>query len=89
MISTHQIILASKQFIRNSKLPTCYSCIFYQENLINKKKEMLCTKFGTKNIISGSICYNKVDEARLNSDKCGEKGEYYIEKYLESIKEIV
>jgi hypothetical protein len=74
-------MLASKQFIRNIKLPSCSSCIFYKENMINKKKDLLCTKFGVKNIISGSITYDKVLEARLNSDKCGEKGEYYIEKY--------
>jgi hypothetical protein len=86
MISTHQIILASKQFIRNSKLPTCSSCIFYKENIINKKKQMLCTKFGIKNIISGTITYETVLESRLDNDKCGEKGEHYIEKYLETIK---
>ena len=84
IVPTHQIILASKRFIRNSKLPSCYSCIFYKENLINKKKEMLCTKFGTKNIISGSIIYDNVIEARLDNDKCGEKGEYYIEKYTKN-----
>jgi len=84
MIPTYQLALAVKQFIRNSKLPSCSSCIFYKENMINKKKDLLCTKFGVKNIISGSITYDKVLESRLDHDKCGEKGEYYIEKYTKN-----
>jgi len=83
-MSTNQIIRAAKQFIKNNKLPTCSSCIFYQENLINKKKDILCTKFGIKNVISGSITYDKVYNARLDNDKCGEKGEHYMEKYPEN-----
>ena len=82
-MSTNQIIRAAKQFIKNNKLPTCSSCIFYQENIVNKKKDILCTKFGIKNIISGSITYDKVYNARLDNDKCGEKGEHYTEKYPE------
>jgi len=82
-MSTNQIIRAAKQFIKNNKLPTCSSCIFYQENIVNKKKDILCTKFGIKNIISGSITYDKVYNARLDNDKCGEKGEHYMEKYPE------
>jgi hypothetical protein len=83
-MSTNQIIRAAKQFIKNNKLPTCSSCIFYQENIVNKKKDILCTKFGIKNIISGSITYDKVYNARLDNDKCGEKGEHYMEKYPEN-----
>lgn len=83
-MSTNQIIRAAKQFIKNNKLPTCSSCIFYQENLVNKKKDLLCTKFGIKNIISGTVTYDKVYIARLDNDKCGEKGEYYMEKYPEN-----
>jgi len=82
-MSTNQIIRAAKQFIKNNKLPTCSSCIFYQENVVNKKKDILCTKFGIKNIISGSITYDKVYNSRLDNDKCGEKGEHYMEKYPE------
>ena len=82
-MSTNQIIRAAKQFIKNNKLPTCSSCIFYQENIINKKKDILCTKFGIKNIISGTVTYDKVYNARLDNDKCGEKGEHYMEKYTE------
>jgi hypothetical protein len=84
MVPTHQLIRAAKQMIRNSKLPTCSSCIFYQENAINKKKELLCTKFGVKNIISGTIYHDKVYEARFDNDKCGEKGEHFIEKYVKN-----
>jgi hypothetical protein len=84
MVPTYQLVRATKQFIKNSKLPTCSSCIFYQENVINKKKDLLCTKFGVKNIISGTIYYDKVHEARLDNDKCGEKGEHYIEKYVKN-----
>ena len=80
IVPLHQLVLASKQFIRNSKLPICSNCIFYQETIINKKKQILCTKYGVKNIISGSIAYDNVLESRLDSDKCGEKGEHYIEK---------
>jgi hypothetical protein len=83
-MSTNQIIRAAKQFIKNNKLPTCSSCIFYQENIINKKKDILCTKFGIKNIISGTVIYDKVYNARLDNDKCGEKGEHYMEKYPEN-----
>ena len=84
MVPTHQLVLVTKQFIRNSKLPTCSSCIFYQETIVNKKKQMLCTKFGAKNIISGSVTYDTVLESRLNHDKCGEKGEHYIKKYTKN-----
>jgi hypothetical protein len=84
MVPTYQLVRAAKQFIRNSKLPTCSSCIFYQENTLNKKKQMLCNKFGVKNIISGSIVYDNVLEARFDNDKCGEKGEHYVEKYTKN-----
>jgi hypothetical protein len=80
IVPIHQLVVASKQFIRNSKLPICSRCIFYQETIINKKKQILCTKFGVKNIVSGSIVYDNVLESRLDNDKCGEKGEHYIEK---------
>jgi len=80
MTPTYQLVRATKQFIRNSKLPTCSSCIFYKENIVNKKKDLLCTKFGVKNIISGSICFDKVYEARLDNNKCGEKGEHFIDR---------
>ena len=83
-MSTNQIIRTAKQFIKNNKLPTCSSCIFYQENIINKKKDILCTKFGIKNIISGTVTYDKVYIARFDNDKCGEKGEHYMEKYPEN-----
>jgi hypothetical protein len=83
-MSTNQIIRAAKQIIKNNKLPTCSSCIFYQENIANKKKDILCTKFGIKNIISGTVTYDKVYIARLDNDKCGEKGEHYMEKYPEN-----
>jgi hypothetical protein len=81
MTPSYQLVRTAKQFIRNNKLPTCSTCIFYKENVINKKKELLCTKFGIKNIISGTIHFDKVYEARLDNDKCGEKGVHYIEKY--------
>jgi hypothetical protein len=84
MTPTYELVRAAKQFIRNSKLPTCSTCIFYQENMVNKKKDLLCTKFGVKNIISGTIYHDKVHEARLDHDKCGEKGEHYIEKYTKN-----
>jgi len=84
MTPTYELVRAAKQFIRNSKLPSCSSCVFYKENAINKKKELLCTKFGVKNIISGSITYDKVFEARFDNDKCGEKGEHFIEKYVKN-----
>lgn len=83
-MSTNQIIRTAKQFIKNNKLPTCSSCIFYQENIINKKKDILCTKFGIKNIISGTVTYDKVYIARFDNDKCGEKGEHYTEKCPEN-----
>jgi hypothetical protein len=84
MTPTYELVRAAKQFIRNSKLPSCSSCDFYKENAINKKKELLCTKIGVKNIISGSITYDKVYEARFDNDKCGEKGEHFIEKYVKN-----
>jgi hypothetical protein len=83
-MSTNQIIRAAMQSIKNVKLPTCSTCIFYQENIINKKKDILCRKFGIKNIISGTITYDKVFIARFDNDKCGEKGEYYMEKCPEN-----
>ena len=83
MSITNQLIRSAKQIIKNKNLPTCSSCIFYEENIINKKKQMLCTKFGIKNIISGSITYDTVLESRLDHDKCGEKGEHYMEKYFD------
>jgi len=86
MTTSNQLIRAAKQIIRNKNLPTCSSCIFYEENIINKKKGVLCTKFGVKNIISGSITYNTVIESRFDNDKCGEKGEHYMEKYLDAYK---
>jgi hypothetical protein len=46
-----------------------------------KKKDIFCTKFGIKNVISGTIHYDRVYDARLDNDKCREKGEYYMQKY--------
>jgi len=87
MLTANQLIRNSKQIIRNNKLPTCSKCVFYQENILaNKTKGIICTKFGVKNLISGTIYYDRVYEARLDNEKCGENGEYYIPKFDE-IKE--
>jgi hypothetical protein len=39
-----------------------------------------CTKFGEKNIISGSIKYLFAQEIRADEDLCGKRGIYYSEK---------
>jgi hypothetical protein len=84
MTIVNQIIRNSKQIIKNNKLPTCSTCVFYQENILaNKKKDIFCTKFGIKNVISGTIYYDRVYEARLDNDKCGVNGEYFIQKFDE------
>jgi len=82
MLIANQIMRNSKQIIKNNKLPTCYSCVFYQETILaNKPKEIFCTKFGVKSLISGTIHYDRVYDARLDNNKCGENGEYYIPKF--------
>jgi hypothetical protein len=80
----NQLIRNSRQIIRNNKLPSCSSCVFYKETILaNKKKEILCTKFGVKNLITGSVHFDKVYDARLDNDKCGVNGEYFIQKFDE------
>ena len=80
MSTANQLIHAAKRIIRYNNLPTCYSCIFYKEKITNNVKEHLCRKFGTKNIITGTITYSNVVESRFDNEKCGEKGEHYMEK---------
>jgi len=64
--------------IINGNLPSCSRCIHYRnsftigiplDNHFGK-----CTKFGTKDIITGKIIYDYADNIRNDENKCGQDG---------------
>lgn len=70
-------IMNMSRFIKNSKLPVCKGCHFY--NAISPKLGH-CTKFGEKSIISGIIAYKYASEIRYDDNLCGMNGIYFMEK---------
>ena len=67
---------SSTQIIKNSDINECIKCIYYngpkQDSL-----SMRCTKYGTKNIITGKIFYDYAEACRKDETKCGYEGKSY------------
>lgn len=70
-------------FIRDLNVPSCVNCV----NFIEYKRIEpcdnydvnlgTCSKFGSKNMISGEIIYDFASICRIDRNRCGTKGIYY------------
>lgn len=73
----------SNNFIRNSHLPLCKNCKFFQPSSYTLNNEFQrnnvdkCSKFGEINIITGEIKYDYADFCRKDEDQCGKKAKYF------------
>lgn len=70
-----------RPIIKNAEAAICKKCAYFREpkspqSILSGK----CTKFGEKNIITGSIKYLFAQEIRADEDLCGKRGIYYNEK---------
>jgi hypothetical protein len=68
-------------FIKDSNLPSCINCVhFIKYDQSDKYTNDLgkCSQFGKKNIISGEITYDYASLCRIDRDRCGQTGKYYV-----------
>jgi len=74
-------IMEKDVFIENLEYPSCTSCKFYEpKGYYFEETISRCNKFGRKDIITSEIDFLNADICRLNEDKCGKKGRFYIEE---------
>ena len=72
--------------VRFKDIPACSECRFFQpaEGYSRFRSTPVnpylskCTKFGTKNIITGKIKYNFAINNRLEEEKCGFEGNHFV-----------
>jgi hypothetical protein len=70
-----------RPIIKNAEAVICKHCAYFREPKANHSLIMgKCTKFGEKNIITGTIKYLSAQEIRADEDLCGKRGLYYTEK---------
>jgi hypothetical protein len=68
------------RIITNIDTPACKNCVYYKPSLLNNDFTSLlnkCSKFGTKNIITGKVIYDYADMTRQDENKCGNDGKYF------------
>ena len=66
--------------IIDGNLPCCSRCIHYRNYLsflIPNNELGKCSKFGTKNIVTGKINYEYADYVRDDESKCGHNGNLF------------
>jgi hypothetical protein len=70
--------------IKNLTLPACVDCIYFKkgDQLINStiKQAPECTKFGTKDLVSGVIKYESARHCRDMKVLCGMNALYFVKK---------
>uniref|UniRef100_A0A6C0B2Z8 Uncharacterized protein n=1 Tax=viral metagenome TaxID=1070528 RepID=A0A6C0B2Z8_9ZZZZ len=70
-----------RPIIKNAEAAICKNCAYFREPKSPQSILMgKCTKFGEKNIITGSIKFLFAQEIRADEDLCGKRGIYYNEK---------
>lgn len=79
--------LKNNIFILYNDNNVCMNCTNYiDRNQINQYNIMplgyglLCKKFGTKDLITGEIEYEKVYNCRFDNNMCGHEGKYFEQK---------
>jgi hypothetical protein len=66
--------------IKNSNIPCCKNCIFFEPSVYNSDSLNKCNKFGEKNIVTGEITKDFANSCRKQEEKCGFTGKYYIKE---------
>jgi len=75
-----------KPIVKYEDIPACSECRFFRppEGYSRFRSTPVnpylaqCTKFGTKNIITGKIKYHFAINNRLEEEKCGFRGNHFI-----------
>ena len=72
------------QFINNLKTPICVRCSHFIEhnNIYTRSKLGNCSKFGTKNLVTGKIEYAFAINCREDINKCGKDAIFFSKKIL-------
>ena len=77
------------QFINNLKTPICVRCSHFIEhnNIYTRSKYPSnklgnCSKFGTKNLVTGKIEYAFAINCREDINKCGKDAIFFSKKIL-------
>jgi hypothetical protein len=65
-----------RPIIKNLDAVICKKCAYFREH----RSAGICTKFGEKDIITGAIKYQYASVIRTDSDLCGKRGLYYVQK---------
>lgn len=76
----------NNQIIKNMHYTSCISCKYFKPCLVdilqNNTYVTRCTKFGTKNYITGLIDYEYAHVARQNESLCGMEARYYEKRRI-------
>jgi hypothetical protein len=70
-----------KMLIQNGDLPACKNCLFYKASSSQGRDDFLtdkCTKYGSKNIVTGRIEFIYAMNSRISEKYCGIKGNSYV-----------
>lgn len=62
------------QFIKNLSVALCNECVYF------KQKTSTCSKFGTRNVVSGEITEVSAKICRTNETQCGIDAKYFIKR---------
>ena len=71
-----RVISVSKTFIKYTDEVKCIDCV-HCFRLVSKEPEYYCRKFGIKDLVIGTISYQKADKCRKNKYLCGTFGTYH------------
>ena len=71
----------NKQFIVNYNKPICSNCQHFITGPVPARIELgKCNKFGTMDLVSGTVNYRFAENCRNRDEYCGEKGYYFVER---------
>ncbi len=75
-----RVIDINQKFIKYVDEEKCIDCVHCMRSA-SKELEIRCRKFGVKNLVTGSISYQKASECRNNLYLCSTFGTYFDRKY--------
>ena len=78
------------KIVLNNNLKSCVNCVFFTRQKPRKIYELpkdiihlsKCTKFGTKNLVSGEIDYEYANKIRSLNNFCGKFAKHFIQNEM-------
>ena len=77
---------SSKTFVKYADEEKCIDCIHCVQ-VVSKKTEYVCRKFGIKTLVTGSVSYQKAVKCRNSQYLCGIFGTFFEWKIVNDVKD--